>query len=176
MVQTFPPWLISSELCEVPKHWLGRGAHNQILWTGVNVLQHPTVLGFLTSAVVSVLGCVISSNPTGIPEAPATFQDGAFAPERCLEKKRLVLIHSCVETSQRFCRVNAYPEEKLEKTIGFYLLWSWDLHSRESHISGFWSSGPPSTPLSHLLIITQSGFCKHTCLWGTDKTLTISRW
>ena len=79
------------------------------------------------SAVVSVLGCVIYSSPTGIPEAPATFQDGAFqdgafAPERCLEKKRLVLIHSCMETSQRFCRVNAYPEEKLEKTIGFYLL------------------------------------------------------
>ena len=124
------------------------------------------------SAVVSVLGCVIYSNPTGIPEAPATFQDGAFAPERCLEKKRLVLIHSCVETSQRFCRVNAYPEEKSEKTIGFYLHLSWDLHSRESHISGFWSSGPPSMPLSPLLIITQSGFCKRACLWGTDETLT----
>lgn len=142
----------------------------------MNALRHPTVFGFLTyeSAVVSVLGCVIYSNPTGIPEAPATFQDGVFVPERCLEKKKLVLIHSCVATSQRFCRVNAYPEEK-EKTIGFYLLLSGDLHSRESHISGFWSSGLPSIPLSALLIVTQSGFCKCTCLPGTGETLTISR-
>lgn len=127
------------------------------------------------SAVASVLGCVIYSNPTGIPEAPAAFQDGAFVPERCLEKKRLVLIHSCVATSQRFCRVNAYPEEKLEKTIGFYLPLSGDLHSRESHIRGFWSSGLPSIPLSTLLIVTQSGFHKRTCLQGAGETLTISR-
>lgn len=99
-----------------------------------------------------------------IPEAPATFQDGAFAPERCLEKKRLVLIHSCVETSQRFCRVNAYPEEKSEKTIGFYLRLSWDLHSERvtSVVSG--PPGPPSMPLSPLLIITQSGFCSASSL------------
>lgn len=65
------------------------------------------------------------------------------------------------ETSQEILQSKCLLLRKSsEKTIGFYLRLSWDLHSRESHISGFWSSGPPSMPLSPLLIITQSGFCK----------------
>lgn len=123
------------------------------------------------SAAVSLLGCVMHVNSTGVPWAPATFQDGVLPPERCLEKKRLALIHSCMETSQGFCRVNVCPGGKMDKTIDFYLLLSWDLNSRDSHIYGSWSSGPPSTHLLPLLIISQSGFYKHKYLWDPDKTL-----
>lgn len=58
MMQTLPPRLISSYLCEVTECWSGRGSPNGLPSAGGAQLRHPSGCEFLTGPRSCSTGCV----------------------------------------------------------------------------------------------------------------------